>query len=125
MQNKKANIPAKDANESQKAYRERIAKEMAEEKQRQQFQKFVTDKREDYAMTALDALLKNPNTDVSAVEANVETAFKYADTMLYKLYHIRLSKPQNESETTSAPEEDKNSKPATKKRSSIKPASKE
>lgn len=124
MQNKKPIIPAKDANESQKAYRERIAKERAEEQQRQQFQKFVTDKREDYAVTALDALLKNPNTDVSAVEANVEVAFKYADTMLYKLHNIRLVRPTNESETTSAPEEDKNAKPATKKRSSSKPASK-
>ncbi|MGN1210365.1 MAG: hypothetical protein ACI4TM_01670 [Candidatus Cryptobacteroides sp.] len=125
MQNKKPIIPAKDANESQKAYRERIAKERAEEQQRQEFQKFVTDKREDYAMTALDALLKNPNTDVSAVEANVEVSFKYADTMLYKLHNIRFVRPANESETTPAPEEDRNAKAATKKRNSSKPASKE
>lgn len=125
MQNKKPVIPARDANESQKAYRERIAKERAEEQERQQFNKFVTDKREDYAMTALGALLQNPNQNASDIDANVEIAFKYADAMLYKLYHIRLASPTTKEKAPSAPEEDKNSKAATNKRSSSKAASKE
>ena len=125
MQNKMPAIPARDANESQKAYRERIAKERTEEQERQQFNKFVTDKREDYAMTALGALLQNPNYNASDIDANVEIAFKYADAMLYKLYYIKFASQPKKEEAPSAPEEDKNSKAATSKRNSSKPASKE
>ena len=125
MQNKMPVIPAKDANESQKAYRERIAKERAEEQERQQFNKFVTEKREDYAMTALGALLQNPNQNASDIDANVEIAFKYADAMLYKLYYIKFASQPKKEEASSAPEEDKNSKAATSKCNSSKPASKE
>lgn len=110
MQNKMPVIPARDANESPKAYRERIAKERAEEQERQQFNKFVTDKREDYAMTALSALLQNPNHNASDVDANVEIAFRYADAMLYKLYYIKFASQPKKEEASSASEEDKNSK---------------
>ena len=107
-------IPAMDANESQKAYRERIAKERAEEQERQQFNKFVTDKREDYAMTALSALPQNPSHNASDVDANVEIAFKYADAMLYKLYYIKFASQTKKEEASSAPEEDKDAQADTK-----------
>lgn len=114
MKNKMPVIPAMDANESQKAYRERIAKERAEEQERQQFNKFVTDKREDYAMTALSALLQNPSHNASDVDANVEIAFKYADAMLYKLYYIKFASQTKKEEASSAPEEDKDAQADTK-----------
>ena len=82
-------IPARDANENTKAYRERAAKE-AEEKQRMaDFKRFVTEKKEDYTLTVLGSLLQHTKTDKTKIEENVGIAVAYADALLSRIYGIR------------------------------------
>jgi len=93
-------IPARDANENTKAYRQRMKMEAQQAKEKEleearkkaeeaQFRQFVTDKREDYVMTTLGSILQNPATDVSKVEENVNTACVYADVLLRRLHNVR------------------------------------
>ncbi len=86
-------VPREDANETQKAQREKAA-----------FRNFVTEKREDYTMTCLAAILQNPNTDSAEVEENVATATAYADAILSSLYDIRRV-PRGGAENGRQPEE--------------------
>lgn len=100
MTKKNKVIPARDANENSKAYRQRIKMEAQQAKEKEleearkkaeeaQFRQFVTDKREDYVMTTLGSILQNPATDVSKVEENVNTACVYADVLLRRLHNVR------------------------------------
>ena len=93
-------IPARDANENTKAYRQRMKMEAQQAKEKEleearkkaeeaQFRQFVTEKREDYVMTTLGSILQNPATDVSKVEENVNTACVYADVLLRRLHSVR------------------------------------
>lgn len=100
MTKKNKVIPARDANENSKAFRQRIKMEAQQAKEKEleearkkaeeaQFRQFVTDKREDYVMTTLGSILQNPATDVSKVEENVNTACVYADVLLRRLHNVR------------------------------------
>lgn len=100
MTKKNKVIPARDANENSKAYRQRLKMEAQQAKEKEieearkkaeeaQFRQFVTDKREDYVMTTLGSILQNPATDVSKVEENVNTACVYADVLLRRLHNVR------------------------------------
>lgn len=100
MTKKNKVIPARDANENSKAYRQRIKMEAQQAKEKEleearkkaeeaQFRQFVTDKREDYVMTTLGSILQNPATDVSKAEENVNTACVYADVLLRRLHNVR------------------------------------
>lgn len=100
MTKKNKVIPARDANENSKAYRQRLKMEAQQAKGKEieearkkaeeaQFRQFVTDKREDYVMTTLGSILQNPATDVSKAEENVNTACVYADVLLRRLHNVR------------------------------------
>ncbi len=100
MTKKNKVIPARDANENSKAFRQRIKMEAQQAKEKEleearkkaeeaQFRQFVTDKREDYVMTTLGSILQNPATDVSKAEENVNTACVYADVLLRRLHNVR------------------------------------
>ena len=89
MNKKHAVIPAKDANESQRAYRERIQKEQEEKQRRADFNRFVTEKKEDFTLTVLGAIPQHTRTDKTKIAENVGIAAAYADELLSRIYGIR------------------------------------
>lgn len=116
MTKKNKVIPARDANENSKAFRQRIKMEAQQAKEKEleearkkaeeaQFRQFVTDKREDYVMTTLGSILQNPATDVSKAEENVNTACVYADVLLRRLHNVRkISDAPKPEATATAPD---------------------
>ncbi len=97
-------IPARDANESQKAYRERLAKEEELRKRKADFNRFVTEKKEDYTLTVLGSILQQTKTDKTRIAENVGIAVAYADEILSRLYNIR-KEPERPVEEVMKPEQ--------------------
>lgn len=81
-------VPAKDANESQKAYRERIRQEEELKRRRADFNRFVAEKKEDFTLTVLGSILQHTKTDKTKIAENVGIAVAYADELLTRLYNI-------------------------------------
>ena len=97
-------IPAKGANENQKAYRERIQKEQEEAQRRADLNRFITEKKEDYTLTVLGSILQHTKTDKTRIAENVGIAVAYADELLSRIYGIRKA-PEKPVEEAIKPEE--------------------
>lgn len=100
-------VPAKDANENQKAYRERIRQEEELKQRRADFNRFVTEKKEDFTLTVLGSILQHSKTDKTKIAENVGIAAAYADELLARLYNITKApdKPVEEALKPESPQE--------------------